>query len=287
METSPQEIRNGLYKIRVIRFLSHFPFLMIFLFILSFMIFPLEWVKRVGPLFESFLYWSFLGVILWFVVRRLLCPRCGHKFHHRGSDYRKSVGIDSILGAFFEYNDFARKCTYCGLKLNGSNIKVLIDKPIKPQNLTNKYKSKVAINLSLTIFCLLFLLKFLGDYINAPVPKELKEVSGDVEEFSCHYQWLNYRGQVVRISLRNDDNIYEVKKDLRSCEQYNEQVKRNFKIVMLVDSNNSILEIISDGRSVFTYNDWRNYRKFYLIMFSILTLFCLIFFIHSMRKILK
>lgn len=120
----------------------------------------------------------------------------------------------------------------------------LINKPIKPQNVTNRYKSIVAVNLTLTILCSSFLLFFLVDYINEPVPEELNEVSGEVETFSCQYKWLNYRGQVVTISLRNDDNLYEVKKDLRDCEQYNRQIKRNSDIVMLVDSNNFILEML-------------------------------------------
>lgn len=57
--------------------------------------------------------WAVLGFLLGFVVRAYPCPRCGKKFHHRQNG----------SGAFrtWVYNDFARSCMHCGLKLDGSN----------------------------------------------------------------------------------------------------------------------------------------------------------------------
>ena len=111
---SPAEIQEKLRSLRLLRFICHFPWLMVFLLGASFLVVPPHIKHTVMPIYQLFFFWAFVGFFLSFFVRPFPCPRCGEKFHFK----RYSTGLFSR----WAYNDFARKCMHCGLKLDGSNL---------------------------------------------------------------------------------------------------------------------------------------------------------------------
>ena len=114
-ENTPDKIREGLRAIRIMRTASHFPILLLFIFGLAqAFIFSESWKEYSLPLFKLIFLFAAIGFVLGFGVRFMDCPRCGNKFHH------KKTGETIIK--WYMYNEFARACLHCGLKLNGSNI---------------------------------------------------------------------------------------------------------------------------------------------------------------------
>ena len=114
MESSTEKIKMELGKLRLIRFVCHFPWLMLIILSISILILPAEWKNNIVAVNQIFMAWSFFGFILSFFLHYFECPKCGAKFHFR--QYGKG-----LLSGYM-YNDFTRKCMHCGLRLNGSNI---------------------------------------------------------------------------------------------------------------------------------------------------------------------
>jgi len=126
-----EKIHKVLSRIRLIRFISYFPISVFVLLMFSFTILPREWMLLAGPVFEFFAVLAIIGILLWSVIVRLRCPLCGQKFHFWGTDiprWRNWFWFKSLV--IFNNNIFTRKCTSCGLKLNGSNAADLLNKVI-------------------------------------------------------------------------------------------------------------------------------------------------------------
>lgn len=114
MNREQAEISEKLSGLRMLRFASHFPWLAVFVIGFSLVTLPISWKHFVLPFFHGFFIWAVVGFFLSFRIRPFPCPRCGEKFHYR--KYGKGVFSP------YAYNDFARKCMHCDLKIDGSNI---------------------------------------------------------------------------------------------------------------------------------------------------------------------
>ena len=112
------EIKEGLARIRRIRFFSHIPFFSVFIVAgaLAFLrllipeIGELIWSNQVFQLFWGLLW--FCGIVsffLGFTLRYLKCPRCNEYFHVNYNE-------------FIKRNEFTRKCLHCGLGLDGKDV---------------------------------------------------------------------------------------------------------------------------------------------------------------------
>ena len=113
------EIQKKLGNIRKLRFFCHMPFLLIFgigLTKVGLNLFQPDAAKAIFDnsvllFFVKLIFvWLFAGFFVGILIRRQKCPRCGDYFHSRKN------------GSYFFYNDLARKCLNCGLKLDGSNV---------------------------------------------------------------------------------------------------------------------------------------------------------------------
>ena len=104
-----EQIQENLKKLRALRFICHFPWLMIFMLALAMLVLPTTLNEAIMPIYKLFFVWAFVGLFLSLFIRPYACPRCSEKFH-----YKKH-------GSWYSYNDFARKCMNCGLKLKGKD----------------------------------------------------------------------------------------------------------------------------------------------------------------------
>jgi len=113
------EIQQELRKIRRLRFFCHTPFFVIFgvgLTKVGLSLFQPDSAKTIFDnsvvlfIWKLIFIWAFAGFFVGILIRRQKCPKCGDYFHNRRN------------GSYFFYNDLARKCLNCGLKLDGSNV---------------------------------------------------------------------------------------------------------------------------------------------------------------------
>lgn len=112
-ETNPDQIRASLKSLRALRFASHFPWLVIVLMGLAYAVLPPGGQQAILPAYQLFFAWAAAGLFMSNLIRRYPCPRCGERFHYR----RRGERFLSL----YPYNDFATKCTHCGLRLDGRN----------------------------------------------------------------------------------------------------------------------------------------------------------------------
>jgi hypothetical protein len=112
-QKSGEQIRTKLKSLRMLRVASHFPWLMVILLGLVYVILPAGGRQFILPIYQLFFFWAAAGFFLSYLIRRYPCPRCGERFHYR----RRGERFLSL----YPYNDFATKCMDCGLKLDGSN----------------------------------------------------------------------------------------------------------------------------------------------------------------------
>ena len=112
-QESPDQIRARLKSLRMLRFASHFPWLAVILIGLVYIVLPAAGRDAILPVYQFLFAWATAGFFMGYLIRRYPCPRCGERFHYR----RRGERFLSL----YAYNDFATKCTHCGLRLDGSN----------------------------------------------------------------------------------------------------------------------------------------------------------------------
>jgi len=107
-----EEIQSGLKRIRILRMLSHGPILLLLIIAVPLFLGPEQLHDKLLPIWEGAFYLMIGGFFLGAFLRGLNCPRCGNRYH-----LKMTLGNKSRL-----YNEFTKKCVYCGLRLDGKEI---------------------------------------------------------------------------------------------------------------------------------------------------------------------